>query len=249
MLTQQWSSQRRKKHKFITMMPVMIHMIMRSLFVSGQNCFGGIETFEKVSMTDFDESFSPAGILLQQTDTALTRDCINLCKQQPSCLSFGLDYTKFRCAAYSINSTGRRGSLISTNTTNFFEKVCYRGLTREEYEKVCGFERLWTFERVQGAYLEGFEKLQLNNVASRSECAKACLMENSFACRSADYDEVLRICRLSKDDRRTQPQAFKIVPGSSREYIENQCAPPGQSPSFFSETRCHACYSQVTRKL
>ena len=68
------------------MMPVMIHMIMRSLFVSGQNCFGGIETFEKVSMTDFDESFSPAGILLQQTDTALTRDCINLCKQQPSCL-------------------------------------------------------------------------------------------------------------------------------------------------------------------
>lgn len=210
------------------MMPVMISMIMRSLLVSGQNCFGGIETFEKVSMTDFDDNYSPAGILLQQMDTALTRDCINLCKQQPSCLSFGLDYTKFRCAAYSINSVGRRLDLISTNTTNYFEKVCYRGIARDEYERVCGIERLWSFERVVGGFLEGFEKIQLNNVASRSECAKACLMESTFTCRSADYDEILRICRLSKEDRRSQPQAFKVVPGSNREYLENQCAAPGK---------------------
>ena len=216
------------------MMPVMISMIMRSLIVSGQNCFGGIETFEKVSMTDFDENFTPAGILLQQTDQALTRDCINLCKQQSSCLSFGLDYTKFRCAAYSINSVGRRSNLIMANTTNFFEKVCYRGVSRDEYEKICGIERLWSFERVQNAFLEGFEKTQLNNVASRSECAKACLMETMFTCRSADYDDQSRICRLSKEDRRTQPQAFRIVPGSHREYIENQCAAPGESFFFLS---------------
>ena len=81
---------------------------------------------------------------------------------------------------------------------------------------------------MQHAYLDGHEKMHLSNVASRAECAKACLMENSFACRSADYDESLRTCRLSKEDRRTQPQSFKIVPGSSREYIENQCAAPGE---------------------
>lgn len=215
------------------MMPVMISMIMRSLIVSGQNCFGGIETFEKVSMTDFDENFTPAGILLQQTDQALTRDCVNLCKQQSSCLSFALDYNKFRCAAYSINTNNRKNDLSTSNTTNFFEKVCYRGIARDEYEKVCGIERLWAFERVMNAYLDGFEKIQLNNVASRSECAKACLMETTFACRSADYDDKLRICRLSKEDRRTQPQAFRIVPASHREYIENQCASPGKGLHFF----------------
>ena len=216
------------------MMPIMIQMMLRSLMVSGQNCFGGIETFEKVSMTDFDENYTPAGILLQQTDQALTRDCINLCKQQSTCLSFGLDYTKFRCAAYSINSVGRKSALVSTNATNFFEKVCYRGVTRDDYEKVCGIERLWTFERVQHAFLEGFVKIQLNNVASKSECAKACLMETSFTCRSADYDDQARICRLSKEDRRTQPQAFRVIKGSNREYIENQCAAPGKKV-FYSK--------------
>lgn len=210
------------------MVPIFIAMVMRSFFVSGQNCFGGIETFEKVAMTDFDENYTPAGILLQQTDQALTRDCINLCKQQPTCLSFGLDYTRFRCAAYSVNSFNRGRDLIGTNTTNFFEKVCYRGVARDEYEKICGVERLWAFERVKAAFLDGFERMVLHNVGSRAECAKSCLMENGFVCRSADYDEVLRTCRLSKEDRRTQPQAFRQVVGSSREYIENQCASPGE---------------------
>ena len=105
----------------LKMMPVMIALVMRSFIVSsGQNCFGGIESFEKIAMTDFDESYTPAGLLLQQPDQALTRDCINLCKQQPSCLSFGLDYTRFRCAAYSLNTIGRKVDLIHTNSTNLF---------------------------------------------------------------------------------------------------------------------------------
>lgn len=212
----------------VKMVPVLIAMVMRTFFVSGQNCFGGIETFEKLAMTDFDENYTPAGILLQQIDQALTRDCINLCKQQPTCLSFGLDYMRFRCAAYAVNSYGRGGDLVTSNSTNYFEKVCYRGVSRDEYERVCGVERLWAFERVRGAFLDGFERAQLTNVGSRSECAKACLMETSFICRSADYDELLRVCRLSKEDRRTQPQAFRVMPNSHREYLENQCAAPGE---------------------
>lgn len=122
--------------KNVIMVPIFIAMVMRSFFVSGQNCFGGIETFEKVAMADFDETYTPAGILLQQTDQALTRDCINLCKQQPTCLSFGLDYIRFRCAAYAVNSHARPNDLVNSNTTNYFEKVCYRGVARDEYEKV-----------------------------------------------------------------------------------------------------------------
>lgn len=222
-------------HLFI-MMPIVISMFLRSLSVSSTNCFGGIESFEKVAMTDFSDSYTPAGILLQQPDQALTRDCINLCKQQSSCLSFSLDYVKFRCAAYSIPVRQSSVDLVTSNSSNFFEKVCYRGIPREEYEKICGLERLWTFERVASSFLEGKEQLQLNNIASRSECAKACLTESSFTCRSADYDTVLRICRLSKEDRRSSPESFKTVAGSSREYLENQCAPPSPSACLY-ETR------------
>ncbi|CAK9252583.1 unnamed protein product [Sphagnum jensenii] len=220
------------------MVPIFIALVMRTA-VEAQNCFGGIETFEKTSMTDFDGNFSPAGTLLQQPDQALTRDCVNLCRQQPTCLSFGLDYTRFRCAAYSVNSIGRRNNLLSTNTTNFFEKVCYKGVPREEFQKVCGLERLWAFERVKNAFLDGFEEVTRSNIGSKEECAKACLMETGFTCRSADYDYVTRVCHLSREDRRTQPQAFRQVAGSSRDYIENQCAAPGLSTAFFEAHNFH----------
>lgn len=211
------------------MVPLIVAIIMRAAVSSeAQNCFGGIETFEKVAMTDFDDEYSPAGTLLEQPDQALTRDCINLCRQQPGCLSFGLDYTRFKCAAYSVNSQGRQHNLVSTNTTNFFEKVCYRGVPREDYQKVCGVERLWAFERVKNAYLDGYIEATLTNIGSKDECAKSCLMESTFQCRSADYDYEKRICRLSREDRRTQPQAFRTVFDSSIDYLENQCAAPGQ---------------------
>lgn len=211
------------------MMILFIQLLSMVGTISADNCFGGIQSFEKLAMTDFDDEYSPAGFLLRQPDQALTRDCINLCRQQPTCLSFGLDYTRFRCAAYAVHSQGlnRRANLVPSNTTNLFEKVCYLGVHREEYQKVCGVERLWAFERVKGAFLEGFVETTLSNIGSKDECAKSCMMEASFTCRSADYDHDNRVCRLSKEDRRTQPQAFRLVFGSARDYLENQCAAPG----------------------
>lgn len=207
---------------------MIIYLLNIITTINGEDCFGGIQTFEKLAMTDFDDQFNPAGTLLQHPDQALTRDCINLCRQQSTCQSFGLDYNRFRCAAYSLNSAGHRNNLVATNTTNFFEKVCYLGVHRDDYQKVCGVERLWAFERVKGAFLEGFGESTLTNIGSKDECAKSCLMESSFTCRSADYDYDKRICILSKEDRRTQPQAFRQIFASSRDYLENQCAAPGK---------------------
>ncbi|XP_074603612.1 uncharacterized protein LOC141857092 isoform X3 [Brevipalpus obovatus] len=228
-------SPKRRTKMLISVIKIFQWIVVITMWdlVQGQDCFGGIQTFEKLAMTDFDDEFTPAGTLLQHPDQALTRDCINLCRQQPTCQSFGLDYTRFRCAAYSINSSGRRDNLVSTNTTNFFEKVCYLGVHRDEYQKICGVERLWAFERVKGAFLEGFVESVLSNIGSKDECAKSCLMEPSFTCRSADYDYDKRICQLSKEDRRTQPQAFRQVFGSSRDYLENQCAAPGPTTCLY----------------
>jgi hypothetical protein len=42
-------------------------------------------------------------------------------------------------------------------------------------------------------------------------------------CRSAEFDESSSICRLSREDRRSQPAAFRRQPGSTVDYLENQC--------------------------
>lgn len=218
--------------------PFKIQLFMFALLFNNcyanESCFGGIETFEKTSMVDFNTEIKPTGTLLQQNDQALTRDCINLCKNQHICLSFGLDYKNFICAAYTYTSSQTiapnhhlRDKLQLTNTTSFFEKVCFKGMSREEYQRICGLERLWAFERVMDAFLDGFEDLSIPGIANKDDCAKQCLIETTFNCRSADYDHTSKICRLSREDRRTQPQAFRQVFGSKRDYLENQCAAAG----------------------
>ena len=52
---------------------------------------------------------------------------------------------------------------------------------------------------------------------------RLCLLEDDFECRSAEYDSESKVCILSREDRRTQPEAFRNdVFGV--DYIENQCA-------------------------
>jgi len=87
---------------------------------------------------------------------------------------------------------------------------------------MCG-DRLWVFERVVGAYLEGFDTRIEHNVQTKTECEKLCLMETEFTCRSAEYDESLNTCNLSREDRRSQPNAFKRLRNSNVDYLENQC--------------------------
>ncbi|XP_042145108.1 uncharacterized protein LOC8043364 [Ixodes scapularis] len=195
---------------------------MQKVSGKGQNCFGGIESFEKTTGLAYSGSVS-GQTLLQQPDQALTRDCINLCKQQAQCLSFSLNYVGFRCAAFNLNSAGRRDLLVTTPSTNYFEKICFRGVQKATFDALCG-DRLWAFERAKEGHLEGFVDREEHNVKDKEECAKMCLLEDNFPCRSADYDEVTKTCRMSREDRRSQPQAFRQVPGNSRDYLENQCS-------------------------
>ncbi|XP_035224282.1 uncharacterized protein LOC118196884, partial [Stegodyphus dumicola] len=193
-----------------------------SRFCNAQNCFGGIESFEKTTGMAFGPSVGTS-VLLHQQDQALTRDCINLCKQQSQCLAFSLDYAGFRCSSYNVNTVGRRDALEVRLNNNFFEKTCFHGVQRTLFENLCG-DRLWAFERVRDAFLNGYVEKEVQNVQTKEECERLCLTEVTFICRSADYDEVMRVCRMSKEDRRSQPQAFREVVGSNRDYLENQCA-------------------------
>ena len=74
-----------------------------------------------------------------------------------------------------------------------------------------------------GSSLDGFDHKRVEGVEAREECARLCLLEDAFECRSAEYSAEDRTCTLSRDDRRTQPESFrKNTPGI--DYIENQCA-------------------------
>lgn len=242
------------------------------------SCFGGLQTFEKISMSSFENPSSAgsgvnsfgSGILVQQDDQALTSECVNLCRSQSNCLSFVIDYNKFECKSYAttqqelqqefdekyqaarstnnptINGTDGGGGyqasastshfqhLLPSASSNYFEKICLDGVAnRNQFSDVCGQGRLWTIERVVDSFLDGYVEKEVTNVNNKDECSKLCIFETQFVCRSSDYDQHSRLCRLSKEDRRTQPQAMRYVAGSNRQYLENQCATPGPSSCVY----------------
>ena len=49
--------------------------------------------------------------------------------------------------------------------------------------------------------------------------------------RSAEYDQSEQTCRMSREDRRTQPLAFRRD-GGSWDYLENQCVKSELITSF-----------------
>ena len=53
-----------------------------------------------------------------------------------------------------------------------------------EFDKVCNPERGWSFERVVDAQLDGHDHKRLDGIESRGECARLCLLEKDFDCRS-----------------------------------------------------------------
>ena len=94
---------------------------------------------------------------------------------------------------------------------------------QNQFDKLCNSERGWAFERVINGALDGYDHKRKDGVESRNECARLCLLESDFQCRSAEYDSEAKLCILSREDRRTQPEAFRNnVIGV--DYIENQCA-------------------------
>ena len=103
----------------------------------------------------------------------------------------------------------------------FFTSVF--SVRQNQFDKLCNPERGWAFERVINGALDGYDHKSVDGVESRNECARLCLLETDFECRSAEYDFETKTCILSREDRRTQPEAFRNdVFGV--DYIENQCA-------------------------
>lgn len=194
----------------------------------GFQCSTGVTTFFKVSMRQPDPSFSTSEVLVQEVDHAILPDCIKHCKDVDKCEGFTIDFKIFTCHG-SLERIP--DSNLTTGNAHFFQKSCYQQISRSDYDSICG-KKLWSFDKVIGATLNLNPTKKLN-VLSLDECSQRCLTETEFTCKSADFDQRDNSCSLSKETRRSQPQAFREGFNISSIYIENQCTPARTTPCIY----------------
>lgn len=96
-------------------------------------------------------------------------------------------------------------------------------MRQSQFDKLCNPERGWAFERTIGASVDGFDDKKVDGVETHGECGRLCLLEEAFECRSAEFSAAAKICTLSREDRFTQPEAFRTNTPEV-DYVENQCA-------------------------
>ena len=185
----------------------------------------GVVSFEKISRSEPNaESVLPDGVLLDEPGHAVTIDCLATCYRQAACFGTSVDYSSSRCSSFSSPPDAAADFLPSAN--HFFQKVCYRNISLPSCGPVTG-RRIWTIDRILGARLDGFVSREFTTKHSLG-CSKQCLLEKSFNCSSASYERVSGRCLLSKETRRTQPQAFRdAYLNGTWMYMENQCVQPG----------------------
>ncbi|XP_055346140.1 uncharacterized protein LOC129593719 [Paramacrobiotus metropolitanus] len=189
------------------------------------NCTGLI-AFERT----LDSAVSPAMILneanrtqttlaggLSNRSTELTFPCNRQCSNAEHCVAYITDYNKAKCLLLYQRPKQSRAELTALAGFAYYEKICLNAPGLQ-----CKKE--WAFERVVGMELVNNDDLVLHSVANRMDCMSACLQEQSFVCRSAEYHYQTSECRLSRHSRRTLPQAFHPAQDQV-DYLENQCAP------------------------
>ncbi|KAG8181557.1 hypothetical protein JTE90_017308 [Oedothorax gibbosus] len=186
------------------------------------------QTFEKVSGASLKGAPLSALYKGSPRDASVTRECLYRCRSSSDCNSMLLSYTGYSCKKSTLTSDGRRTDVAVTNppsATSYFEKIC---LTAPR----CS--RLWTFERVIGYEISGFDDHTIHGVSSRIQCEDMCLKERAFVCRSGEYDYAFQSCRLSSEDRRSQPSSFRAAFGDV-DYFENQCVTDGSTGCDYEE--------------
>lgn len=188
--------------------------MLASLFTA-QCPSGSLVSFEKIANVNI-RGVTLVPLFNTLRDQPISAECNNRCRSAPNCRAFLLNYSKSLCLALNFENDNRASSIISTSEqTSFFEKIC---LTVPTCDKA------WTFERVIGKKLAGFDNRILTGIPNRLKCQEICLQEVTFACRSGEYDYLTSECRLSSEDRRTQANFF-VSASSSVDYFENQCSP------------------------
>ncbi|GFW24305.1 uncharacterized protein TNCV_605541 [Trichonephila clavipes] len=191
-------------------------------------CSLGSTSFEKVAGASLRSARLNALYKGSPGEASITKECLSRCRALADCDSMLLSYTAQNCMKSTMTSEGRRSDVAISSppsSTSYFEKICLSAPR-------CN--RLWTFERVIGYEISGFDDRTIPGVNSRLQCQDLCLREKGFTCRSGEYDYAFQQCRLSSEDRRSQPSSFRPAFGDV-DYFENQCVTDGATGCNYEE--------------
>ncbi|KAH7984960.1 hypothetical protein HPB52_024417 [Rhipicephalus sanguineus] len=146
---------------------------------------------------------------------AVTLDCLRRCQASPRCLGVVVNYDHNACfAATALDD-------------------------EDAYDLGPACDKDWVMERVPDKELRGFDDRVVSGVPSCQRCQELCLHESSFPCRSGEFDGRARECRLSSQDRRSQPSSFGPAQGPHVHYFENLCLPPSSGQASNCDFELH----------
>ncbi len=116
-------------------------------------------------------------------------DCARACETE----------TAFVCKSFDYDKQAKKCDLSASSRTEVGGlKTDYVGNPYDHYERVLQSNNVITptgFRLTEGAAISGYNTKRISG--SPTECAKACLSETAFECRSFDFHKGKNICDLS----------------------------------------------------
>lgn len=203
----------------------------------------GVFTYEKITGHVLKTAIlNPMQV--HQSNVGITGACKQFCDQNPmNCPAFQVNYMNARCDYLDRNSQGRQLELVERDGENYFERICLRVPSLSN--SACR-DKFWMFERIIGYELNpvNYDRVY-EQVLSRRDCEEYCLLEKTFSCRSALYNDENAVCKLSRYDRRTKASDFIRSNNFKLSYLENQCVPTYSKCEYESTPNAAPTYTDL----
>ncbi|KAH7981265.1 hypothetical protein HPB49_022810 [Dermacentor silvarum] len=184
-------------------------------------------SFEKLTNLDF------AGSAYYTIRNLSLYECQGWCRDEKECVAAAFSFVLNPLAPQQEttcllqNSTqARKPTARPQRAVNLY----YLVKNHIRSEKIC--DRLWSFERFPNKMVRGHDTAVLFT-ASKDSCLAACLNEDRFVCRSAEFNYVTLQCHLSDVDRRYAGVQEKYGDAIGVDYFENACL-EGCPPFFLT---------------
>lgn len=155
--------------------------------------------------------------------------CLSNCISDSKCRSVNIDYKRGTCeylsATIDVSNEYEISTLRASNTQNYFEKICLKNVTNF----TCPSERYWSIEKVKGKILSGipFKKTLIKEAVTKDQCQTACINFEDFVCRSAEFNNDKKECRIYPFNRfsvENDPGVKLEAALDDIDYLENNCA-------------------------